>query len=86
MKVFQPAVDPMPETRGHFLHKPHKFLRGQAMQQAGIHMPERLRLADQSRPGAHRLPAAHALLHPIGVFGRTRAGADGTADKAASGI
>jgi hypothetical protein len=32
MKVFQPAVDPMPETRGHFLHKPHKFLSGQAMQ------------------------------------------------------
>ena len=38
MKAFQPAVDAMPEARGHFLHKPHKFLRGQAMQQAGIHM------------------------------------------------
>lgn len=58
----QPAVDAVTLGRGNFLQQLRQFLRPHAPQGADIHMPQGLRLTDQTSPGACLLPVTQSPL------------------------
>ena len=56
MKMFEPKVDPAPQSRGDLLHHLQQFSRPKSLQKAGIFRPELFGLPNQPGPGAYRLP------------------------------
>ena len=65
MKMFEPKVDPAPQSRGDLLHHLQQFSRPKSLQKAGILRPELFGLPNQPGPGAYRLPVLEALAYPI---------------------
>jgi len=72
MKALQPLVHPPPHARRHLLQQLAQFHRSQAVQDAHVHMPERLGFADQPGPGTGGLPTAQPIQQGIPLVGAIR--------------
>ena len=65
MKMFEPKVDPAPQSRGDLLHHLQQFSRPKSLQKAGILRPQPFGLPNQPGPGSYRLPLLEAFANPI---------------------
>jgi hypothetical protein len=88
VEALEPLIHAPPHGGWHLLQQLAQLHSGQAVQDAPIHMPERLSLSDQPGPGAGGLPAAQAIQQRIplpGCIRRQRRAQHGKTDQHPSG-